>query len=486
MRKNTKSFYAWCAENNKNYCDYWDYDLNKISPNDVSYSTKDKYYFKCVNGHESFLKGMNNLVNSKDLICPICNSFYTWCMNNNRNDLIEAWDDNKDIKYIPKCSGKKAWFKIQCERIEMRIGDIVNLNKGCDPIKKYYNSIGYYLISNYGEEAIEKYWSNKNVISPFILDKGSSKKIWIKCQEKEYHNDYQLPAYSFIYGCRCPMCASKIIHPKDSFAQYNIDRFGDDWLEKCWCDDNKVDPFSISIYKNKLKIHLKCKNVNYHDFYTTPATFDTHEAFCPYCGVGGIHQRTHKNDSFGARHPEVLKLWSDKNDKTPFEYSEYSHKKVWFKCDNNMHADYERYVSDYSVGHRLCPKCMASNRESSFEKSVREYIENDLKYTVLTERDCNCLPINPYTNMPLPFDNEIVEKKAIVEVHGIQHYEETGWHITQAKISGRTPIEEFEYQKWKDKFKKDYAIQQGYIYIEIPYWTIIDNSFKEIITNNIN
>ena len=88
--------------------------------------------------------------------------------------------------------------------------------------------------------------------------------------------------------------------------------------------------------------------------------------------------------------------------------------------------------------------------------------------------------------MPLPFDDEIVEKIAIIEVHGIQHYEETGWHITQAKISGRTPIEEFEYQKWKDKFKKDYAIQQGYIYIEIPYWTIIDNSFKEIITNNIN
>ena len=34
----------------------------------------------------------------------------------------------------------------------MRIGDIVNQDKGCDPIKKYYNSIGYYLISNFGEK----------------------------------------------------------------------------------------------------------------------------------------------------------------------------------------------------------------------------------------------------------------------------------------------------------------------------------------------
>ena len=64
--------------------------------------------------------------------------------------------------------------------------------------------------------------------------------------------------------------------------------------------------------------------------------------------------------------------------------------------------------------------------------------------------ESNCIPINPYTKMPLPFDNEIPDKKVIIEVHGKQHYEETGWHITQAKASGRTPTEEFEYQKFID------------------------------------
>ena len=100
--------------------------------------------------------------------------------------------------------------------------------------------------------------------------------------------------------------------------------------------------------------------------------------------------------------------------------------------------------------------------------------------------ECNCIPINPYTKMPLPFDNEIPDKKVIIEVHGNQHYEETGWHITHAKVSGRTPTEEFEYQKWKDQYKKDYAINQGYTYIEIPYWTIQDESYKKILDNNIN
>ena len=488
MRKNAKSFYNWCQENNKNYCDYWDYDLNDKTPMEVGYSIKDKYYFMCKNGHDSFLKGINNLVHSKELLCPVCNSFYTWCIENNRQDLINTWDKNKnpDIKYIPAHSGKYVYFNVEGHEYKYSIFTITDKNKNIDPIKKYYNSFGYFLISEYVKDSIDKYWSSKNKMSPFDIDKGSDRKIWIKCQEKDYHDDYPTRTYNFRSGCRCPMCASKITHPKDSFAQFNIDRFGEDWIEKCWCSDNKIDPFTIPVYKNRLKIHLKCKDVDYHDFYTTPATFDINEAFCPYCGVNGIHQRTHRNDSFGAKHPEVLDIWSDKNEKTPFDYSEYSHKLVWFKCENNIHNDYERLISDYSVGHCRCPKCVASNRESSFEKSVREYIENDLHLVVLNEMECNCIPINPYTKMPLPFDNEIPDKKVIIEVHGKQHYEETGWHITQAKVSGRTPTEEFEYQKWKDQYKKDYAINQGYTYIEIPYWTIQDESYKKILDNNIN
>ena len=45
---------------------------------------------------------------------------------------------------------------------------------------------------------------------------------------------------------------------------------------------------------------------------------------------------------------------------------------------------------------------------------------------------------------------------------------------------------EIQYQKWKDQYKKDYAINQGYTYIEIPYWTILDESYKKILDNNIN
>ena len=45
--------------------------------------------------------------------------------------------------------------------------------------------------------------------------------------------------------------------------------------------------------------------------------------------------------------------------------------------------------------------------------------------------------------------------------------------------------EAFKYLKWKDNFKKNYALEQGYNYLEIPYWKVKDDSYKELINNKI-
>ena len=50
----------------------------------------------------------------------------------------------------------------------------------------------------------------------------------------------------------------------------------------------------------------------------------------------------------------------------------------------------------------------------------------------------------------------------------------------------KTSIKEaFEYQKWKDDFKKNYALEQGYNFLEIPYWKVKDGSYKKLINNKI-
>ncbi len=114
----------------------------------------------------------------------------------------------------------------------------------------------------------------------------------------------------------------------------------------------------------------------------------------------------------------------------------------------------------------------------------KQYIDK-YGYNMLHEHNCNIVPINPKTNFPLPFDNEIVELKLIIEVHGKQHYEITGFTQLTAKHYNTTPEYELKYQKWKDKYKKEYALKNGYYFLEIPYWTEIDNTYQSLIDSKI-
>ena len=202
---------------------------------------------------------------------------------------------------------------------------------------------------------------------------------------------------------------------------------------------------------------------------------------CVYC----IGRKVHPMDSFGAKHSDQIALWSDKNEKTAFEYSPSSNKKVWFKCENGLHEDYFRSIND--VHHRgfRCPECEKLNKESCLQQKVRLYFSH-LGYTLKHEYDCSIIDINPITNRKMPYDNQEDDKlKLIVEVNGKQHYEIDKFTIMQAKSQNRSPEEALEYQKFKDRHKKEYALSQGYYYLEIPYKAIKDDYYKVIIDKKI-
>ena len=141
----SKSFYDWCVENNRqDVLDRWDYELNNCSPKDISYGSKISKWFKCLKHteHKSELKNIN-------------------CFTNGEISSIE-------------CN--------QC------------------------NSIGQYIIDNYGQEFLWKVWSDKNNISPFDISFGSHKKVWWNCLDNK-HGDYTRECcVSIICKFRCPKC----------------------------------------------------------------------------------------------------------------------------------------------------------------------------------------------------------------------------------------------------------------------------------------
>lgn len=409
-------------------------------------------------------------------------SFYNWCIKNNHMEFIDNWsyEDNKitpkDISFsehnsycmiCPDCGTKRYY----------NINSITNM--GVVFKCQYCNSFGKWCIDN-KKELLDKIDFSKIDFDIYSIPKGSKKNIWIKCNNSKHgSNPFMIKNITKgVSKCECPKC--------HSLAQWGIDTFDDDFLEKYWdFDKNDCDPFEIAMTNHSKKIWIKCQDVDYHGSYETKPcdlTATRDRITCPYC----YNTRVHKFDSLGYLHPEVLELWSDKNKKSPYEYKTRSAKKVWFKCNCGIHSDTLRKIEIAYLSGFECPDCVKERDESKLEEKVRKYINNNLGYKTLHEHKCTLKPLNPKTNRPLPYDNEIVDIKLIIEVHGLQHYQLSGFAEMSAKKFGTTPEQELNYLQWKDNYKKQYAISNGYYYLEIPYWTEKDETYKILIENKIN
>ena len=71
-------------------------------------------------------------------------------------------------------------------------------------------------------------------------------------------------------------------------------------------------------------------------------------------------------------------------------------------------------------------------------------------------------------------------------MHGEQHFRITPFTTMGANRAHITPEEQLADQQWRDEYKKQYALSHGYYYLEIPYYTEKDDSYKHLIDDKIN
>ena len=422
-------------------------------------------------------------------------SFEKWCVDNDKKDLLDRWDYEKNNTTPDKVcyqSNSYFWFKCPCNKNHhSELKDIANIRNGTDRVVmcNQCNSIAQYIIDNFPDNSLEEIWDyekNKD-LDPWKITKSNDKKVWVKCTKTDYHDDYLRRAAYIVTGQECPYCASTKVHPKDSFAQYIIDNYGD--LNKVWSDKNgDLDPWSVSIGSDK-KVWLKCTKTDYHDDYNTISASFTTGHGCPYCSG----RKTHPKDSLGQfiidnfGEEFLWKIWSDKNDKTPFEFTPRSNKKVWMECPDKKHESFKRSCFLSTLAEYRCPKCSKNRRKSYIEEKTKTYLE-DLGYDVKTECDCTLIPINPKTKQYLPFDNEIILENGvhlIIEVHGAQHYEYKSYK-SLSNVSEEQAKQGFHYRQLKDRYKRMFCKKCGYEYLELSYKCFRNDKYKEIIDNKIN
>ena len=126
-----------------------------------------------------------------------------------------------------------------------------------------------------------------------------------------------------------------------------------------------------------------------------------------------------------------------------------------------------RYI-DYMES-KVTHECIG--RLSSGSAVVRTFLEeSEIKY--LSEFETlKCL--NPRTGRQLPFDFELLKYKIIIEVHGGQHFQQINFFHDETG--------DFEYQLWKDAYKKSFAESNGYVYLAIKYEDFCGDKYKKMI-----
>jgi hypothetical protein len=308
-------------------------------------------------------------------------------------------------------------------------------------------------------------WLNKNNCSFNLLPNNEyvsaiSRNLHFYCHKCD---DIFISSWNCIFeGRGCGVCSGRQVGERHSLAHIRPD------LANEWSNKNEILPNEVAPNSNKRAwwICSKCSYGLNGEWFVPPCDRMSGTG-CPACS-GRVPTNI---DNLIVRYPEALCFWDySNNDKSPNEYRHGSKKEVYWLCENNRHDSYLRSVEKAVRFEFRCPECVRERTESFLQEKVRRYLYSIDELSINHEESCTIVPVNPKTGAYLPFDNEVEELRLIIEVNGEHHFRLNSWHNFAFDRNGMTPEESLEYQQWKDNYKKEYAISQGYYYLEIPYW----------------
>lgn len=247
----------------------------KTIDKDIVNKNSDYVRIKCPYCDKEYDIKLSSFVSGNKSKCKFCcneykNSFAYYVQQELKEPLNKYWDWEKNTVnpyHISKGKHIKVWIK--CDRVDYHGSYSIYTNSFlqgsrcgyCNPFASHKvhpkDSFAQYHIDNTDPNFLEKYWSDKNTLNPWELAPRSTKKVWIKCQEKDYHGDYKVSCAHFtgsddVKPTRCPQCSSQKIHPKDSFGSLYPDK------AKYWdYKSNDKSPYEIAP-KSKLKYWFIC------------------------------------------------------------------------------------------------------------------------------------------------------------------------------------------------------------------------------------
>lgn len=325
-------------------------------------------------------------------------SFEQWCLDNNRQDILNRWDyklNDKSPSEVGYKSNKKYWFKCPRGIHESQKRDIQYLASGRsnELYCKKCRSFAQFILDKYDESYLQELSEYNPDINLWDIAKGSFKKIEFVCYDNKNHKCRR--TINSIRKNGCPFCSHRNYILKEDSLGYLYPK-----VFEIWSDQNRKNPFNY--YPNSgEKVWWKCKDDIHEDYFRTIASSVALDSRCPKCSIENYQQPTGElaHAWKGGTTPKN-KLIRTSNQYKKWRVDIYEKDNYTCQCCGvrgdklNCHhilnfSDFEDKRFDENNGISLCVKCHDVTYPGSFHniygtlnntpEQLEEYINNKRK-----------------------------------------------------------------------------------------------------------
>lgn len=250
----------------------------------------------------------------------IIKTFEEWCIENNRQDLLDRWDYklNSCLPSEIGCkSNSKYWFKCPRGIHESELQDVQYFASG--RTKNMYcekcRSFAQHYIDKNSKELLDYIWSEDNEKSPWDYAYKSNKTAKFVCRENSNHV-YPQSIINYINDSKCPYC---------------LNRTGESLLERYpevvdyWSDKNEDSPDNYGICSREQK-WWKCENGVHEDFQRSIIASRNYGFMCSAC-KRETKCAVNFKDITGMRFGELTVICADKEKTKNFKSNS-----MYWKC----------------------------------------------------------------------------------------------------------------------------------------------------------
>jgi len=453
---------------------YWSIK-NKNIPRQVFNSSNNKYIFNCNNCNHEFDIALN-AINAGNWCSYCCNPPQKLC---NVEDCMHCFehsfashpkskyysDKNKlTSREVMKHNGKYIFFCDICnhefERILYNITEDITHCIYCTIPTKILcsdNDCNFCFERSFASFEKSKYWSNKNILNPRELIKYTADKFIFNCNI--CNHEFESSLSNITQNKWCPYCSSSKLCNDKNCNECFQKSFASHENVKYYSNQNKLKPREV--FKNgDTVVTFNC--ICNHTFSCQIKHINI-GGWCPYCcnPPKKLCNDNNCNQCFNksfASHKKS-KYWSNKNELKSREVFLNCNSKFIFNCENG-----HEFFKALCYKNSWCPYCVNKTEQKLYEQLSPYY--NNLKQQYKVEWCKN--------KTYLPFDFVLEEFKIIIELDGLQHFEQ---------VSNWTSPEETQQN---DKYKMKCANSNNFSVIRILQENVYDDTYDwltELKTN---